>query len=166
MNRGYTFEDYMRKIESLRSLIPGISITSDIIAGFPGESEYDHALTLKALKQICFDGIFAFAFSPRPFTAAAAYGHQIQDDVKSRRLHEILKLQDEITLIKNKEIEGSFQEIFIEGPSETDSRKIMGRTRTNKIVTIEDAHAAKGSFLTVKIVRARKHSLEGVAVHR
>lgn len=162
MNRGYSFEAYMHKVDSLRSLIPNIAITSDIIAGFPGESDEDHRLTMRALTNISFDGIFAFAFSARPFTAAAAYENQIPQAVKLRRLHEILRLQDDITLRRNREIVGSVQEILLEGESETDISKIMGRTRTNKIVTVANADIPKGSLINVTISEARKHSLEGV----
>jgi tRNA-2-methylthio-N6-dimethylallyladenosine synthase len=164
MNRRYTFENYMQKIDSLKSLIPGISITSDIIAGFPGESDHDHAQTLKALREIYFDGIFAFAFSPRPHTKAATYEHQISEDIKLQRLNEILELQDEITLRKNRDLVGTVQEILIEGTSETDKHKIMGKTRTNKIITVGNIKIPIGSFIKAEIVKARKHSLGGIPV--
>lgn len=164
MNRGYTYDHYLRKIDMLKSMVPGIAITSDIITGFPGESDNDHMQTLRSLKEICFDGLFAFAFSPRPFTAAATFKQQVPEAIKLGRLSEILNLQDEITLAKNKVLEGSVQEIMIEGESETDKGKLMGRTRTNKIVTIQDIHVPVGSFINVKIVNARKHSVEGIRI--
>jgi len=162
MNRGYTYEGYLKKIGALKDMVPGISITSDIIAGFPGECDDDHMQTIKALKEICFDSIFAFAFSSRPYTKAAEYENQIPENIRLQRLSEILKLQNEITLKKNKDIEGSVQKILIEGISETDKEKIVGKTRTNKIVTISKINIPKGSLIDVEIVRARKHSLEGV----
>ena len=164
MNRGYTYEGYLKKIGALKDMVPGISITSDIIAGFPGECDDDHMQTIKALKEICFDGIFAFAFSSRPYTKAAEYENQIPENIRLQRLSEILKLQNEITLKKNKDIEGSVQKILIEGISETDKEKIVGKTRTNKIVTISKINIPKGSLIDVEIVRARKHSLEGVSL--
>jgi tRNA-2-methylthio-N6-dimethylallyladenosine synthase len=164
MNRRYSFENYLKRIDALRSMIPGVSITSDIIAGFPGESDNDHMQTMRALEEICFDGIFGFAFSARPHTKAATYADQIPEDVKLQRLNDILKIQDEITLRKNKEIEGTVQEILVEGTSETDRKKLMGRTRTNKIVTMANTDVRKGSFIKVEITRARKHSLEGIPV--
>jgi tRNA-2-methylthio-N6-dimethylallyladenosine synthase len=164
MNRGYTYEGYLKKIGALKDMVPGISITSDIIAGFPGECDDDHMQTIKALKEICFDGIFAFAFSSRPYTKAAEYANQIPENIRLQRLSEILKLQNEITLKKNKDIEGSVQKILIEGISETDKEKIVGKTRTNKIVTISKINIPKGSLIDVEIVRARKHSLEGVSL--
>lgn len=165
MNRKYSYEDYREKVERLRSYIPDISITSDIIAGFPGETEDDHLLTMKAIKDIEFDGIFAFKFSPRPFTKAAEMSDHIPESVKSGRLNEILKIQDDITLGKNKSLVGTVQEILIEGESETDRDKLTGRTRSNKIVTFQKTEALnKGTFINVRISGARKHSLEGKPV--
>jgi tRNA-2-methylthio-N6-dimethylallyladenosine synthase len=162
MNRKYSYEEYKEKVGRLRSYIPDISITSDIIAGFPGETEDDHLLTMKAIKDIEFDGIFAFKFSPRRFTKAAEMSDHIPESVKSGRLNEILKIQDDITLRKNKSLVGTVQEILIEGESETDRDKLTGRTRSNKIVTVQKTDALnKGTYINVRISRARKHSLEG-----
>jgi len=165
MNRKYSYEEYKEKVGRLRSYIPDISITSDIIAGFPGETEDDHLLTMKAIKDIEFDGIFAFKFSPRPFTKAAEMSDHIPESVKSGRLNEILKIQDDITLRKNKSLVGTVQEILIEGESETNRDKLTGRTRSNKIVTVQKTGALKkGTYINVRISRARKHSLEGKPV--
>jgi tRNA-2-methylthio-N6-dimethylallyladenosine synthase len=161
MNRSYTYAEYLRKVLKLREKVPGISITSDIIAGFPGETENDYLQTLKALKEIEFDGIFAFKFSPRPGTKAAAMDGQLSEEIKSERLSQILKFQDEITEIKNKSLEGTVQEILIEGESETDRGKLTGRTRTHKIVNVPKADIGKGSLINVEITRGRQHSLEG-----
>lgn len=161
MNRGYTYDDYIRKVSSLREKVPGISITSDIIAGFPGETEDDHLLTIEALKEIEFDGIFAFKFSPRPGTRAAEMRGHLPEEVKSERLSQILEVQEEITEIKNRSLEGTIQEILIEGGSETDMEKLTGRTRTNKIVNIPKIDVEKGSIISVEITKGRKHSLEG-----
>jgi tRNA-2-methylthio-N6-dimethylallyladenosine synthase len=164
MNRGYTYEDYAGKVSELRHAIPGIAITSDIIAGFPGESHNDHLRTIEALKEIEFDGIFAFKFSPRPHTRAALMRDHLPEDVKDARLSEVLSVQDDITLRKNRSIEGTLQEILAEGESETDTEKLMGRTRTNKIVTFAKNGTSKGAFLRVQIVKGRRHSLEGLPV--
>ncbi len=166
MNRGYTYNDYKMKVSELRKRIPGISITSDIIAGFPGETDDDHLDTIKALKEIEFDGIFAFKFSKRPLTRAAEMQKQIPEDMKSERLDEILRFQDDITIRKNKSLEGTVQEILVEGESGADKEKISGRTRSNKIVNTKEAGAAKGAIINIAITRARKHSLEGLPVGR
>ena len=165
MNRGYSFSDYMKKITCMRKEIPGIAITTDIIAGFPGETDEDHQLTVSALKQIEFDGIFAFKYSPRPFTQAAEMDGHVQDSLKSDRLNEILTLQDGITFQKNKSLVGTVQEILIEGESETNSEKLTGRTRSNKIVTIPKACSRKGAIIDVEITKSRRHSLEGAPVN-
>ena len=161
MNRGYSFEEYIQKVSKLRNKIPNISITTDIIAGFPGETDDDHMLTIEALKKIEFDGIFAFKFSPRPGTKAAGMENQLSDGLKSMRLIQILELQDKITENKNKLLEGTFQEILLEGESEADRKKLTGRTRTNKIVNILWIDIKKGALISVEITKGRKHSLEG-----
>ncbi len=175
MNRRYGFADYMGKIEQLRRRTPGISITTDIIAGFPGETEEDHVATISALGQIEFDGIFAFKYSPRPGTAAASFHDRPQPGVATRRLGELLALQDEITLRKNKALEGSLQEVMIEGPdASVGGKRLSGRTRTNKIVNfgtaaceganeagLREADITPGSVVSLKIIKARRHSLEG-----
>jgi tRNA-2-methylthio-N6-dimethylallyladenosine synthase len=161
MNRGYLFEEYNQKVSDLRDKIPSISITTDIIAGFPGETDDDHTLTIEALKKIEFDGIFAFKFSPRPGTKASLMENPVSERVKSIRLSEILELQEKITENKNRLLEGTFQEILLEGTSATDRKKLTGRTRTNKIVTIPWIDIRKGSLISVEITKGRKHSLEG-----
>jgi tRNA-2-methylthio-N6-dimethylallyladenosine synthase len=168
MNRGYTYENYREKIDFLKKIIPGISITTDVIAGFPGETAEDYHATLTALKETEFDGIFAFKYSPREGTKAFGMDGHLPEELRTERLNAILKQQEEITFRKNKALERSVQEILIDGRSETNGNLLTGRTRTNKIVTIPDAGEANGTFLSVKIERARLHSLEGIraAAHR
>ena len=163
MNRGYTFEEYIRKVSKLRGKVPGIGITSDIIAGFPSERGDDHLQTVKALKEIEFDGIFAFKFSARPRTKAAGMEGQLAEEIKSERLSQILEIQNEITEKKNRSLEGTIQEILMEGESETNKGKLTGRTRTNKIVNIPNPNKGveKGSLMSVKITKGRQHSLKG-----
>jgi len=168
MNRRYTYEDYLKKIEKLRIEIPEIAITSDIIAGFPQETDEDHRKTISALTEIEFDGIYAFKFSPRQKTNASTMDGQISDDIKSERLSEILELQNEITERKNRELKGTLQEVLIEGHDDKNTGKFKGRTMTNKIVNITLKNTAKlinnikpGDLITVKIIRPLRHSLEG-----
>lgn len=161
MNRGYDYNDYRRKVDLLRKEVNNIAITTDIIAGFPGEREDDHALTLKALREIEYDGIFAFKYSPREGTVAAKMEGQLDDETKLRRLQEILNIQDNITLKINKKLEGSIQEVLIEGRSETDPSMLTGRTRTNKIVNFRAEGYSPGMLITVRIVEAKRHSLLG-----
>ncbi len=167
MNRKYTYEEFLDNVLKLKSEIPEIAITSDIISGFPGETDEDHRCTIHALKEIEFDGIYAFNYSPRPGTKASLMDGHVDDDVKSSRLSEILDLQGNITELKNKRLEEVFQEILIEGFSEKSSSKLTGRTRTNKIVTVPfETQIKQGDLITVKITKAHRHSLEGSTLLR
>ena len=148
-------------MDILREKVPAISITSDIIAGFPGETENDHIRTIDALNEIEFDGIFAFNFSTRPDTGAAEMDDSLPQHIKSSRLSEILAVQEKITARKNKSLEGTRQEILVEGKSRAGGKQISGRTRTNKIVTVETSGCTEGTLMNVEILRARQHSLEG-----
>ncbi|MEJ5226730.1 tRNA (N6-isopentenyl adenosine(37)-C2)-methylthiotransferase MiaB [Thermodesulfovibrio sp.] len=161
MNRKYSYEEYMRKIQTLRDNIPDIAITSDIIVGFPQESDEDFEKTISALTEIQFDGIFAFKFSARPGTAASKLEGKINEDIKAKRLMEVLKLQDNITESKNKKLEDTIQEILIEG--ENEEGFTFGRTRTNKIVKLT-SHFPSGKIIKVKIKKANRHSLEGIVI--
>ena len=162
MNRRYTREDYLKKIDKLRTEIPEIAITSDIIAGFPQETDEDHNMTIRTLKEIGFDGIFAFKFSPRPKTKASTMEGQLSDDIKSIRLSEILEIQNKITERKNKELKGTIQEVLIEGEDEKITGKLSGRTSTNKIVHIPYKNTIRaGDSVRVKIINAFRHSIEG-----
>lgn len=164
MNRGYTYDNYLEKIAFLKKTVPNVSLTTDIIVGFPGESDKDYQATLTALKEIEFDGIFAFKYSARKGTKACEMGDQLPEGIKTQRLNALLKIQEGITYEKNRKLEGSVQEVLIEGPAETDGGVLSGRTRTNKIVTIPDSGEKKGTLLSVRIARARLHSLEGVII--
>jgi tRNA-2-methylthio-N6-dimethylallyladenosine synthase len=162
MNRGYTYKKYLNKIKLLRNILPDIAITTDIIVGFPGEADEDYIDTVTALKEIEFDGIFAFKYSRRKGTKAFEMSDQIPDHIKVERLAYILSLQDEITYKRNTQLEGSVLEILIDGPSETDPSLLCGRTRTNKIVTIPNSSEMPGSLVCVSVQKARHHSLYGV----
>jgi len=160
MNRKYTFDEYMARVDMLRKAVPDIAITTDIIAGFPGETDSDHRATMEALKRIEFDGIFAFKYSPRPMTRAAEMDEQVEEEVKSERLSEILELQDNITLKKNSTLLGTRVEVLID--DEEDGDGLSGRTRTNKIVNIVAAEKVEaGTIVQVEIEEARRHSLSG-----
>jgi tRNA-2-methylthio-N6-dimethylallyladenosine synthase len=161
MNRKYLISHYMDRIHMLRRLIPDISITTDIIVGFPSETEEDFMMTLKVMREICYDGTYAFKYSQRPFTKALTMDNHVSEDVKGRRLTEVLKLQDQITYEKNLLLEGHVLEILVEGKSETDPTKLTGRTRTNKIVNFYGNDRLIGRLITVNIIEAKRHSLLG-----
>jgi tRNA-2-methylthio-N6-dimethylallyladenosine synthase len=148
----------------IRERVPGIAITTDIIVGFPGENDNDYEATVHAMEELRFDGMFGFKYSERKGTKAYEMEAQVPEDIKTERINRLLKVQEDITLQCNKSLEGSMQEILIEGPSETDPDMLMGRTRTNKIVTIPNTGEKEGSLLSVKIHRARHHSLSGLKI--
>ncbi|KJR40887.1 tRNA-I(6)A37 thiotransferase enzyme MiaB [Candidatus Magnetoovum chiemensis] len=161
MNRKYSFDEYLEKITALREKIPHTAITSDIICGYPDETDDDHYQTMDALEKIQFDGIFAFKYSPRPYTKAALMPCQITEDKKTQRLSEVLTLQDKITEAKNKMLENHTIEILAEGKSETDALKWTGRTRTNKIANFTPSNNTKeGMAVQAKVIKALRHSLE------
>jgi len=161
MNRGYGREDYLRKLGTLREEIPGIAVTSDIIVGFPGETDEEFLETLGAVSEAEFDGIFAFKYSPRPGTRAAGMNGQLPEEVKGGRLAMLLRLQEEITLRKNRALVGSEVEIMVEGPNETDAGLLCGRSRSNKIVNFVPAGETAGSIVRIRIEKAMMHSLFG-----
>lgn len=162
MNRKYTYDDYRTRVEKLRREIPGIAITSDIIAGFPSETDVDHRATIDALKEMEFDGLFAFNYSARPGTHAAGMEGHLEEEVKSQRLYEILEVQNTITDRKNRELEGTLQEVLIEGPDEKNPALLTGRTRSNKIVTLPCSPARRqGDIALLRITKAYRHSLKG-----
>ena len=174
MKRGYTSEEYLKKIDKVKEEIPKISLSSDIIVGFPGETDGDFEKTRDIIKSVRYDGIFLFKYSPRPETPASEFLNQIPNDVKQTKFEEIMKLQNEITLSKNKELEGRVLEILIEGRSKNDNNKLMGRTRTNKIVTIPfltkegeggfEKEDLTGKLINVKITRGNLYGLDGISV--
>ncbi len=162
MNRKYNYDEYLKKVLTIKREIPDIAITSDIIAGFPQETHEDHELTINALKEIEFDGIFAFKYSQRPGTRASLMEGQIDDEIKSGRLYEILDIQNKITDKKNKVLEGKTQNILIEGLSEKNQSELTGRTRTNKIfiAPLRDG-LNPGDLVSGLITKANRHSLSG-----
>jgi len=165
MNRRYTYIEYKEKIDKLRLEIPKISVTTDIITGFPGETEDDFEHTLNALREIEYDGIFAFKYSKRPGTRALELPGHLDEEVKSRRLSKLLELQELITYRKNRELEGIILEVLIEGVSQTDPEKLTGRTKTNKIVNFNGEKKETGLTVNIKILEAKQHSLFGERVN-
>lgn len=164
MNRRYSYAEYREKIGLIRSKVLSVTISTDIIVGFPGEADSDFDLTVKAIQEIEFDGMFAFKYSKRRGTKAYDLPGQVPDGIKAERLDRLLTIQEDIALKRNRELEGSVQEILVEGLSATDPSMLMGRTRSNKIVTIDNNGAHEGALLNVFIEKARHHSLHGKIV--
>ncbi len=161
MNRGYTSHEYMEKLQRLREKIPNVAVTTDIIVGFPGETQADFEDTLRALQTIRYDQIFSFKFSRRPGTVARELPDQVPEEIKMERLSAVHSIQDEITLWHHKKAEGSTEEVLIEGIRNGNGQP-FGRTRTNKIVNLDRSESIReGELLSVRIVRGLKHSLLG-----
>jgi tRNA-2-methylthio-N6-dimethylallyladenosine synthase len=166
MNRGYTVEAYLGKMASLRRSCPEIAITSDVIVGFPGESEEDFQQTLGLMREIRFDSLFSFQYSEREGTAAAGMDNPVSDEVKRERLRTLQALQEEHTLQKNRARVGKREEILVEGVSRDGLEDMMGRTRGNRIVNFPGTTDLIGKILSVRIVDAFLHSLRGEAEKR
>lgn len=161
MNRHYDREKYLSTVRYMREKIPDITITSDIMVGFPGETEEDFNDTLDMLKTVEFDMIYSFIYSPRKGTPAAESRDQIPDEVKNRRYQELLALQGEISLSKNLPMVGGIYRVLCDGISKTDDSLYSGRTDGNKIVFFEAEPRDVGEFVDIKIERAEAFALFG-----
>jgi len=160
MNRGYTQKRYKELIKKLRHIRPAMAITSDVIVGFPHESEEDFQMTLGLIKEIEFDNLFSFKYSDRKGTFAEKMGGKVDEKVKSSRLAILQQLQKEITLKKNKMLEGTEVEILVEGDSKKGGQ-LTGRTDTNKIVNLSPNFRIINRLVKVKIKYSYVNSLWG-----
>lgn len=165
MCRGYTLTDYQEKIRALRQMLPGVSITTDMIVGFPGESEEDFTQTLRAVEEIRCDAIFAFKYSPRPNTPAAAYPDQVPEEVKNRRLQELLALQKRISEELSERLVGTVQEVLVGAAGKRNPGQLMGRTRTHRVIRFCGSSQWTGQFMNVRVEKAYGPSLEGEVLH-
>jgi len=165
MHRRYTREEYLDLVARIRSAVPDINISTDVIAGFPGETEEDFQQTLEILDQTRFGQVFAFAFSPRPRTPASRYRQQLPEDVKKERLHRLFSLTDGISLELNQALVGRTLAVLIDGPSRRDKEHWQGRGEDNRVVNFpKSGHEDVGDIVEVKILRAGPHSLAGEVV--
>ncbi len=161
MQRGYSREQYLSKIELLRKLYPDISITTDVIVGFPAERENDYLDTINMIESVEFDNIFSFKYSSRPNTKAATFDDHITDDIKSERLLNLQEIQKNITLKKNRMMIGGLKEVLVEGKAKIDDGKFTGRTSCNRIVNFQGNKKWIGSIKDVYIEDAYVNSLKG-----
>lgn len=164
MNRKYSRDEYMEKIVWLKRDVPGIGISTDIIVGFPEETEDDFQQTMKLVKEVEFDGIYSFKYSPRPLTRAYQYPDSVPEEVKGRRLMELQALQKRIQLRKNQSMVGKVVEILVDNVSKKDPHALCGRTSSNRIVNFKGGSEFMGKFLRVKIIRAGPNSVFGERV--
>ncbi len=164
MNRVYTVEKYLRLVEKIRAAIPAVSLTTDLIVGFPGETEEDFAETLDFLRAVKFDAAFTFIYSKRTGTPAATFDNQIDEETKHRRLDALMKVQNAISLEKNRALVDSTVEILVEGASKTDDKIFTGRTRSNKLVLFAHGSERAGDLIDVKITQAQTWLLKGTTL--
>ena len=164
MNRHYTKEDYLRIIEKAKAEIPGIAFSTDLMIGFPGETEEDLLDTIDVVEKVKYDNAFTFIYSKREGTPAAKMEDQIPEDVKHERFNRVLSKVNEILVDLNASYVGKTVEVLIEGTSKTDEAKFTGRTRQNKLVnfTVKNPEAKLlGTLMNVKITEANTFSLVG-----
>ncbi|MCM8810298.1 MAG: tRNA (N6-isopentenyl adenosine(37)-C2)-methylthiotransferase MiaB [Candidatus Omnitrophica bacterium] len=161
MNRNYTVEKYIEIVEKARSKVKDISITSDIIVGFPYEKEEDFQETYNLIEKIQFDELYIFKYSPRPKTTANRFPDNVPQKDKERRHSLILNLQDKISLFKNKEMEGKIEDVFIKEKSYKKKSFYIGRTTNNKPVLINLEKDLLGEIIKVKIKEGLRHYLIG-----
>jgi len=157
----YTRDRYLASVDKLKSFCPDITLTTDLIMGFPGETDRDFEETISLLKTVEFDQIFAFKYSPRPLTRAARFDDHIPEKIKAERLEAVLELQKEIGLMRYKSMEGRKEELLVEGISKKNPEELRGRTRGNHVVNFSGPQEFIGKFVTVKIIKACYHSLRG-----
>jgi len=164
MNRKYTKEEYLEKIEKIKEKMPGITLTTDIIVGFPGETKEEFEDTIDILKKVRYDTIFSFIYSKRKGTPAATMEDCLTHEEKKECFDRLLKVQDEISLAKNKEMLGKTVKILVEGRSKNDPTTLTGRTEGGKIVNFKGDIKDTGKFIDIKITDVRTWSLIGETI--
>lgn len=166
MKRGYTALEYKSTIRKLRAVRPSISMSSDFIVGFPGETEDDHARTMKLIEDIAFDASFSFIYSPRPGTPAANLADDTPHEVKLARLQALQALLERQVRGYSAALVGTRQRILVEGPSRKNAAELMGRTECNRIVNFAGSPRLVGQMVEVTVTEALPHSLRGEVVRR
>ena len=161
MRRTYNRERYLRLVDELRGAIPDLALTTDLIVGFPGETEEDFRETVEAVREVEFDGAFTFVYSPRAGTEAAALPDQVAEDVKRDRIERLVDVVQEVAAARNAERVGGAEQVLVEGASRTDPTLLRGRTRRNTTVNFAGT-AAPGELVDVRIEHATSTTLRGV----
>lgn len=162
MDRGYTQKEYLQKIELLKKYIPDIALSTDIIVGFPGETYEDYLQTIKVLKEVRYDQVFAFKYSPRPGTPAALLRDSTNDEEASKWLSDLINMQKDITFENNLKYQDKVVEVLVEEQKE--DGQFVGRTRTNKLVYFSGGNNLLGEIVNIKVNTVNRFSLEGIIV--
>ncbi len=164
MHRGYTAEKYAQLAEKLRAARPDIALTTDIIVGFPGETDDDYRATRDLVERVEFDNAFIFRYSKRRDTPAAEMAEQLPESAKEARNHDLLAVVDRLARGKADRLVGTTQVVLCEGPSKTNRERLMGRTPQNKIVVWEGDAAQRAEVVAVKVERTTGFTLYGAPV--
>jgi len=160
MRRTYTRERYLALVDKLRSAIPDLALTTDVIVGFPGESDADFAQTLEVVQEVGYDGAFTFVFSPRSGTEAATMHDQVPEEIKAERIERLIEVVQELAARRNAERIGRVEQVLVEGPSRTNTSILRGRTRRNTTVNFGGT-AEAGALVDVRIEGSTSTTLRG-----
>ncbi len=161
MNRGYTKKQYLELIAKIKKAVPNAAISTDLIVGFPGETEAEFQETLDVLSKVNYDLAFTFIYNKRSGTPAADMENQVSDQEKKARIQRLVELQNSITFKRNQSEEGKIHRVLVDGFSKTNKEKLSGRTRTNKIVIFSGTEELIGKVVSVKITEGKPYNLEG-----
>ena len=164
MNRHYDREQYLDLIAEIKKMLPGVAITTDIIVGFPGETEEDFKETLSLVEEVGFDSAFTFIYSVRKGTPAEKMSEQIPEDIKHERFNRLVEVVNKACALRNSEYEGKVYEVLVEDLSKNDDNRFSGRTRTGKLVNFKGDKSDIGKILDVRITKAHTFSLNGEIV--
>ncbi len=161
MNRNYSKEQFIKIANTIRNILPNVGISTDIIVGFPGETDADFQDTIDIMDKIKFDSAFNFKYSPRRGTKASEYDDQVNEKVKDERLKQVIELQKKHTLIRNLELVGSIQEVLVEKQSKLSKNKLAGRTDSNKWIIFDKNNLKVKDIIKIEVVDARGITLHG-----
>ena len=161
MNRTYSRDHFIQLAHRIREILPGVGISTDIIVGFPGETEFEFSETLTVMEEVKFDSAFNFKYSPRPGTKASEYDDPIPEDIKQERLEQIIDLQKRHTLERNLDLVGTIQRVLIEKESKMSSHQWAGRTDSNKWVIFDKEDVQIKDMVSIQIKKAKGITLHG-----
>ena len=167
MNRGYTRERYLELAAEIRDAVPDMAFSTDLIVGFPGETEADFAETLEMVERVGYDNVFVFRFSRRPGTPAATMPDQVPDEVKADRNTRLLQVAERVSADRSRRLVGRTVEVLVDGTSKKNAGELSGRTRCNRVVNFDgQGRASVGELASVRIDQALPHSLRGTLASR
>jgi tRNA-2-methylthio-N6-dimethylallyladenosine synthase len=162
MNRGYTRARYLELIAELKATVPDVALSTDLIVGFPGETEEDFAATVRVVEEVGYDNVFAFRYSRRPGTPAAEMADQVPEEIKADRNRRILEVAARVGAARSGRLEGRTLPVLVDGVARKSAGEVAGRTRCNRVVNFDPGgRDLLGRVVPVRIVRALPHSLRG-----